>query len=247
MIVVRKKPFWIGAGLLASFAILFYFLLTPIVDAGDGQKLTGLQFADQTFNELSKGSSWFIPEARATAKSMAGKNVSLGMIIKPEKLLPTAQALLESCGVTNVDVTGVRLSFYGDLGLILEAVVNDSEALYKNEGRELEAAYGLSIAEIAQGWWALLSPAIHELEKQKRIADARAVETVLRRALEPGNNFYGITAKRVADNIPLVAGFLLFYIVYTVWYGFGVYELFVGLGLMNAEARKEELLCDAND
>ena len=51
------------------------------------------------------------------------------------------------------------------------------------------------------------------------------------KALEPAYNFYGVQATPVKDSIFLLAFSLIFYVVYTVWFGFGVLFFFEGLGI----------------
>ena len=43
------------------------------------------------------------------------------------------------------------------------------------------------------------------------------------------------------DNIALLTFMLVFYVVYTLWYGYGVFELFEGLGLGAHAGHKEEV------
>jgi hypothetical protein len=38
-----------------------------------------------------------------------------------------------------------------------------------------------------------------------------------------------------------VAGFLIFYVVYTLWYGFAIFELFEGIGLTMKKSAKQEV------
>ena len=51
------------------------------------------------------------------------------------------------------------------------------------------------------------------------------------KALEPAYNFYGVQSTPVKDSIFLLAFSLIFYVVYTVWFGFGVLFFFEGLGI----------------
>lgn len=63
---------------------------------------------------------------------------------------------------------------------------------------------------------------------------------MISKGVEPSYNFFGITPMRVVDNIPLVAGFLIFYVIYTMWYGFAIFELFEGIGLTMKKSAKKE-------
>lgn len=239
MKITRKKPFFRGLALLLSFLILLVLILAPILPGEDGEKMTGLEYADQVFNELSKGSSNFMPEARKTAGEMMGKYIYVVSPLTSDYQAELAHSMLESAGVPQLKVEGNKLAFRGDLGEILNAAINDSEALFKNDGEAVSAKYGgIAPLDVSNAWWHLLNPAIRELQKERKIAEAKAIDLVLRKAVEPGNNFYGIPAKRVSENILLLVGLLLFYICYTIWYGFGIYEIFEGLGLMESEEKE---------
>lgn len=251
MIIANKKSFFEGLILLICFFILVIIILSPVFPDEPGSKINGLQYSDKFFNELSKGSSWFIPEAEQTAKSMLGKNVAFNIRILRPKLLPLQIELLKDADA-NLEETAAsaaqdnHIKFNGDLGKILLNVCQISELLYNNH--ELSEAYqDLPPTEVAQAWWYILNPAINDLQKQGLNSEASAIDRVLRRALEPANNYYGIDAQKVSNNIFFLTAFLLAYIIYTLWYGVGVYKLFKGLGLMNEHVEEEELLCDERD
>ncbi|MDE5878702.1 MAG: hypothetical protein K2G99_01540 [Desulfovibrio sp.] len=231
-IIRNRAPFVKGAALLMSFAVLFWLILTPLLPGSGGQKLTGLEYADEVFNELSKGSSYFIPAVKEGLAPLMGKDVALRVTLQKPALAPLAQKLLARAGAS-VEAQGAALSFRGDLGAILMAATVDADLLYHNDGAAVSANSGGAPAlEVASAWWYLLKPCIQELQKQGRVADAKAVDQVLTRALEPGNNFYGIEPARMSEHILLVCGLLAFYVLYTLWYGFGIYEIFEGLGLV---------------
>ena len=238
--IVRKKPDFVkGVAMLGTFLILFTFILSPILPGADGRKLTGLEYADKIFNELSKGSSFFIPAVREAIAPLMGKDATLRVTLQKPELAPLATRLLERAGVYRVEAQGARLGFAGDLGAILEAATQDADDLYHNDGQAVSARCdGAPALEVAQAWWYLLKPCIQELQKQGRVADAKVVEQVVTRALAPGNNFYGIEPAKMSEHVLLVCGLLAFYVLYTLWYGFGIYEIFEGLGLVTGSHKE---------
>lgn len=239
MIIVRKKPFFIGVGLLAGFFVIFCLLLLPIFPV-DGEKLTGLQYSDQVFNELSKGSSNFIHMAREASASMRGTEISADITQKNASFEEIEKRLLANAQAKDVKSTDGRLSFTVDLGVLLAQATSDAALFYNNEDDRLLAKYGgQEPLEVSRAWWDLLSPLARQLQVRSQAKASSAVDTVIRRALEPGNNYYGIPAKKISDNIPLISLFLLFYIIYTVWYGFAIYEIFTGFGLMATDEEDE--------
>lgn len=240
MKIARKKPFFRGLALLVSFLILLALILMPLLPSEDGEKVTGLEYADQVFNELSKGSSNFMPEARKAAQTMMGKYIYAVAPLTSEYQAELARTLLERAGAPQLRVEGEKLAFRADLGEVLQAAINDSEELYNNQGAKVSEKYGGAPAlDVAAAWWHLLNPCIRELQKERHLEEAKAIDTVIRKAIEPGNNYYGIPAKKVSENVFLLLGLLLFYICYTIWYGFGIYEIFEGLGLMGNENEEE--------
>lgn len=232
-IIRKKRPFLKGVALLGSFAVLFWLILSPVMRGEGGRHLTGLEYADEVFNELSKGSSYFIPAVLKDIAPLRGSSVDLRVTLQKPALAPLAKRLLEQAGA-RVEEQGAALAFTGDLGAILTAATDVADRLYHNDGEAVSEKYGAPALEVASAWWYALKPCIQELQKQQRVADAKAVDEVLTRALEPGNNFYGIEPAKMSEHILLVCALLAFYVLYTLWYGFGIYEIFEGLGLVAA-------------
>lgn len=234
-----KSHFYKGILLLASFFIIFFFLLRPVFTGEEGRRLSGLQYADEVFNELSKGSSWFIPEIMESVKSLDNAGVDLNVALKNPELLSLAGELLRDCGAS-AEISADRIAFKGDLGAILQRAAEDSALLYNNDGNALSAKYGGEAPlKIARAWWQLLHPCVKALQRQGKLAEAKIVDQVLTKAIEPGNNFYGLEAAKMSEHVPLVCGLLIFYIGYTLWYGFGLYNIFIGLGMLGAGAKKK--------
>lgn len=240
MLVREKKPFFKGLLLLVSFVIMAVAMLMPVFKGTEGQRLTSLEFADSVFNSLSKGSSWFIPQVRDDLASLPSEDVHLSVKLRKITLAPVILKLLTSVGITDAVVENGMITFAGNLNAVLGAATEDAALLYDNNGEALESRYGgEQPLRIAQGWWQLLEPAIKELQRQGKIQTARVVEQVVKKAIEPGNNFYGLPVARVKDNILLICAMLAFYVLYAVWYGFGIYKLFEGFGLLGqGEARE---------
>jgi hypothetical protein len=241
MLIREKGPFIRGSLLLLSFGVVFCALLTPLLKSEMGEPITGLQYADSVFNELSKGSSYFIPAVREQAKKLDGTNVNLSVSLKKAELAPLALTLLQKAGITQVGVDGGKVTFEGDLGKILLAAVEDSDRLYHNDADAVSGRYdGTPALKAAAAWWYLLSPCIKEMQKQKLIKEAQVVDQVIRRAVEPGNNFFSVVPSKVSDHVLLMAAMLIFYVLYTLWYGFSIFELFEGMGLSMTKSKVKQ-------
>ena len=226
MLIHEKGPFIRGSILLISFLVLFCVLLTPVMRDEKGNHLTGLQYADNVFNELSKGSSYFIPSVREHVKTVEKTNVKVTVTMKKADLAETAVQVLTKAGMT-ASADGARVTYEGNLAAMLNAAMT---ARYD----------GTHALKAAAAWWYVLSPSIKELQKQRLIAEAQVVDQVLRRAVEPGNNFYSVEPVKVSDHIWLMSGMLIFYVIYTLWYGFAIFELFEGVGLAMTKSKVKQ-------
>ena len=233
MLIHEKGPFVRGSVLLISFLVLFCVLLTPVMRDEKGNHLTGLQYADNVFNELSKGSSYFIPSVREHVKTVEKVNVKVTVTMKKADLAETAVQVLTKAGMT-ASADGAKVTYEGNLAAMLNAATTDADSLYHNDAETVTAL------KAAAAWWYVLSPSIKELQKQRLIAEAQVVDQVLRRAVEPGNNFYSVEPVKVSDHIWLMSGMLIFYVIYTLWYGFAIFELFEGVGLAMTKSKVKQ-------
>lgn len=242
MIIAAKKPFYRGVLLLIGFAIVFIIFMQPLFTV-DGEKLTGLQYSDQVFNELSKGSSDFLYMAENASQAMKNHVIHVAFSQADNSLEKLQARLLKNANAQEMQITDHKMAFTVNLGTLLAQATSDARLLFFNEEDRLFAKYaGINPLEIAKAWWLLLSLIERQLQIHNQQPESAAINTVIRRAIEPGNNYFGIPGMKISENIGLISAFLLFYILYTVWYGFAVYEIFAGLGLMTSRA--EEEICE---
>jgi len=240
MLITNKALFNKGLMLMASFLCIFVSLFLPIW-GGTGN---GLDAADNMFNRLSKGSSYFIPGVQKQVIELGGKNVTVTAKIKDAKLAERAVANLTKAGATAEFKDGA-ITYSGDLGVILTAALVDADDLFNDRGKAVLDRYALADKDgektIVKAWWAVLDPSIKEMQKQKLIQEAKVVGQVNKRGLEPGYNFYGIKSEKVLDNVLPLVGLLVFYVVYTMWYGYAIFDMFggIGLGMSKPKIKKE--------
>ena len=80
-----------------------------------------------------------------------------------------------------------------------------------------------------------------ELKKEKLIAEANMISDVKKKAVETAYNFYGIAPEKVSDRVGIMTALLVFYVIYTMWYGFAIFYIFegVGLSMKKAKVKKE--------
>ncbi|MHC1700004.1 MAG: hypothetical protein AB9900_03365 [Humidesulfovibrio sp.] len=230
MLITNQKLFNKGLMLMASFLCIFVSLFLPIW-GGHGN---GLDAADNMFNRLSKGSSYFIPGVQKQALELTGKSVTVTAKVKDAALAGRAVQNLVKAGATAEFKDGA-VTYSGDLGTILTAALADADDLFNDRGQAVLDRYGMTEKNgektIAKAWWVVFDASVKELQKQKLIQEAKVVGQVNKRGLEPGYNFYGIASEKVLDNVLPLVGLLVFYVVYTMWYGYAIFDMFGGIGL----------------
>lgn len=264
MLIHNGKAFMRGLLLLASFTVVFILFFLPVFPAQEegGEKTNGLVFADHLFNTLSKGSSLFLDptlQARrninaSTREQTQGASIDLVVpfkkvsdsfvdvngVKKDLNMLDSAVTLLSGLGF-EANASEGALKIKGELYPLLGAVLDDAFSLFHNNAAEVSARHnGMDGRAVMKTWWHLLTNMVQPMQRAGLVSEASAVSTVVLKGIEPSYNFFGITPMRVADNIPLVAGFLIFYVVYTMWYGFAIFELFEGVGLTMKKGAKQE-------
>jgi hypothetical protein len=230
MLITNKSLFNKGLLLFISFLCVFASIFMPIWGGGKN----GLDAADDMFNRLSKGSSYFIPDVQKKALKLEGKVITLTVKVKEAALIPRAVENLKKAGA-EAEAKDGAITYSGDMGKLLTAALADADDLFNERGQAVVERYGLTDKGAEKGvvkaWWLVLDPSIKELQKQKLIEEANVVSSVNKRGLEPGYNFYGIKSEKVMDNVlPLVA-LLVFYVVYTMWYGYAIFDMFGGIGM----------------
>ena len=131
------------------------------------------------------------------------------------------------------------LTINGDFGKILGAVVVDSDSMYHNDSKSLETKYGYDGREATNNWNSSLKKIDAALKSKSQFKEEFALVKVQQKALEPAYNYYGIEIKKVSENKASLAFLLSFYLLYTVWYGFGLFYLFDGLGISVGKPKKK--------
>jgi len=66
---------------------------------------------------------------------------------------------------------------------------------------------------------------------------AQAAADVMKKAVEPAFNFYTIEAQQVSEKAGIMTGLLVFYVIYTMWWGFAIFYMFDGIGLTMKKAK----------
>lgn len=237
MVVRHGKEFTVGLILTVSFFIVLVIMFCPYFGGENA-----FHAADRLFNKISKGSSYFIPEVMKkieTVKLSKGATVETVLPIEPEYLRANIQKILSTHGVT-VWTEGNSLHIRGDLGIILAAAVTDADDMYYNRGEAIRERYGIEERQATFAWWKTLGAMNKELAIQKKFKWAKLTKEVQTKAVEVGYNYYGIIPRHASEKAGTLTFSLIFYVLYTMWWGYAILMLFEGIGLeMKAGAKKE--------
>jgi hypothetical protein len=233
---MKSMKLALGIILLAVFVAILVLIFMPIF--GGGQN--GLAFSDNFFNSLAKGSSNHLANMRELAQTMAGTPIVAEIKMTNPAQAKETETLYTQAGA-QAEAAGPNLKISGDLGQVLLKAVDDADALFNEQGGKLEAQYHYDPKKVLKNWWYSFSKLGAAMTKQKKFNLAKTIAEVQAQALEPGYNFAGIAPYRVSDKAVLLGGMLVFYVFYTLFYGFGIYELFEGLGLQMEKSTKEEV------
>ena len=223
--IAKKKEFTIGAVMIALFAVVLILVFSPVFN---GQN--GLQYLDALYNSISKGSAYYIPKVKEETAKFAGKTVSVQINMGKEETAKQTAMLFEKGGA-KVEVSGSELKIDGDLGKVFDNCLADADSMYINDGAALVSKYGYDERQVLLNWHTAFKAMDKALTKEEKFEEARAILEVREKALEPSYNFYKIEPQKIGDKIGIVVFSLVFYVIYTVWYGFAIMYLFEGWGL----------------
>ncbi|MFC1867742.1 hypothetical protein ACFL0H_06390 [Thermodesulfobacteriota bacterium] len=223
--IANKKEFYGGVGMMAVFIVVLITIFMPIFD---GQN--GLNYLDALYNSISKASAYYIPKVKKESDKFNGKSVSAVLTMASKKQAQQTAKLFRAGGAEAI-VKEANLKVTGDLGKILANSLADADAMYKNDGEKVSGKYGYDEKRALFNWWKAFKEMDKELKKQKKFIEVKAVELVMKKAVESSYNYYKIEPQKISDRWGVVLFSLVFYVIYTLLYGFGIMFMFEGWGM----------------
>ncbi len=220
--------------LLSTFMVILVLIFMPLYpDLKPGSKTDGLTFMDNFFNALSKDSAYFIPEESKKVASFNGRTFEAELAYRDATLAQQAAQVLSVNGMTTtLEDKHVKIS--GDFGQLLKKTLQDADLMYNNDGEAIAAKYqNLDAKTAIYAWHNTMGALGKSFEKMgtDKIAMMNATQSISSKVLEPAYNYYQVERKPVRHNLPLLIFSLVFYVVYTCWYGFGILYFFESLGV----------------
>jgi hypothetical protein len=223
--IEHKKEFWGGFAMMVGFVIVLVIFFAPTFKGRNG-----LNYLDNLYNSISKGSAYYISELKKESNEFMGSSIKLTLKIV-EKPQAAQTVRLFRAGGANVSQNGSLLEVSGDLGKILENCLADADAMYDNNGSAVSEKYGCGERQALYNWWVALKEMDKDLKKQKKFKEAKIVGLVSKKAVESAYNYYGIDPQKITDKLGVIVFSLAFYVVYTMWYGFAFMFMFEGWGM----------------
>jgi hypothetical protein len=239
-----RKEMGIGIVLFVSFFIVLFLMWSPLFgEDAEGNRLNAFQAADNLFNSISKGSSYFMDDLNQNNQPFIDSSpIALELNLVDEQTAAVAARIL---GQHDVQIArdGVVLQVQGDLGRILNEAIMDSKAMYDNQGHAMAQRYGMQeqdARQITYAWYRTLKAMEKSLYDKEEFALGKHVATVTAKGVEVGYNFYTIEAESSASKAGILTFSLVFYVVYTLWWGLAIFFLFEGFGLKMTKGHKKE-------
>ncbi|HCU68192.1 MAG TPA: hypothetical protein DGF30_02985 [Desulfomicrobium sp.] len=225
----NKKEFNGGLALLVLFFIVLFAMFQPLFDGHNA-----MAYLDNLYNSISKGSAYYVDNLKEEAKSVAGYQVNVTMKMKSESQAADSVALITAAGAT-AEAKGKELTVSGDYVAILNACLEDSDKMYHNDGAALIAKYpvfaGKDERQALYNWNVILEGFDKGLKEQEAFAQAKVAFNINSKVVETAYNYYKVVPEQIKDKVGIVIFSLAFYVIYTMWYGFGILFVFEGWGL----------------
>lgn len=236
MLIMEKGAFIKGILLLASFAIVLIAMFMPLFS---GQN--ALEAADKLFNSIAKGSTYYIPDLKRQNQQYLGKLFDVSIKLKSEESAQRVAKILTSSGATVTPAGTAQLKVSGDLGKVIAAALQDSDAMFHNREAEISSKYGFGGLEVLYSWWSAFKEMDMDLTRQAKFKEAAFLSTITKKGVEVAFNFFGIDPQSAGSKAGILIFALVFYVVYTLWWGIAILYLFEGFGLQMKPGAKKEV------
>lgn len=234
MLIPNKGALIKGLLLMISFLVILAAMFMPLFE---GQN--ALRAADRLFNSIAKGSTYYINGLQKQTQALQDSAFTANLMFDGQEAAEKAAKVLGASGA-QANVDGSRVAVTGDLKQVLEAALAAADAMFRNDETSLRQKYDMDGREAIFVWWKSLKEIDKDLTRQKKFKLASFVGTVIKKGVEIGYNFYGIQSQTASSKAGMLTFSLIFYIIYTLWWGMAIMFLFDACGLeMKARAKKE--------
>jgi hypothetical protein len=229
--IADKKKFINGVILLISFSVVLGILFSDVFPGQNNKKQNGLNYLDDLYNSISKESTRpYIAELKGKAPSFDAVDVNATISMGDENQAKQTAMLFEKGGA-EVKISGKKIEVNGKLGKVLANCLADCESMYQNDGKTVNTKYGMEERQTMYNWYSGFKALAKELNHQSKFKDSKILDTISKKGIELAYNYYKIEPLKISENLGIVTFSLVFYVIYTMWFGFGVLFIFEGYGL----------------
>jgi hypothetical protein len=221
---IKTKQLGVGIFLMVTFLAVMVAIFMPLFGGENA-----LDYLDNLYNSISKGSAYYIPKVEHLVEEHGSEIVTLNLKIGTAAEAGNAEPLFARAGATTA-VENDTLMVNGDLQAIFTTCLEDAEAAYHNDRDAFMDRYGVGSRSALHSWWLGLKAMEKDLNRQKLFPAAQLTHTVQAKTVECAYNYYGIEAQAIKDRWGTVLFSLVFYVLYTIWYGYAIMYIFEGLG-----------------
>ncbi|MCP4604181.1 MAG: hypothetical protein GY847_27280 [Proteobacteria bacterium] len=234
MIIVEKKQFVKGLAMALIFLAILAYMFSPSFEGENA-----FRASDKLFNSIAKGSTNYFPKLKEQAIPHKDQSIDVLLKISDKKIAVDALKILKTTGAdANMGEGGITVK--GTLGQIVDASLKDAETMFYNRGEEISKKYEIEEKQALFAWWNALKEMGKALNGQERFKEAAFIEELINRGVEVGYNFYKIEPQDAVSKAFILCFLLVFYVLYTLWWGFAIFFLAEGIGLqLTAGAKKE--------
>ncbi len=219
-----KKKLVAGTAMLAAFVGIMVAIFMPIFDGKNG-----LDYLDSLYNSISKDSAYYIPELQEATGKYTDKAVQVSLLMKDGPEAERAAKILTTSGA-QATAAASEVKLDAKLGVVLKACLGDADRMFANDGKFIVDRYQMKERLVLFTWWKVLKAMTKALNKKQLFDEAKFVTSVNKKAVECSYNYYGIVPQKISERWGIVVFSLIFYVIYTLWFGFGVLFLFEGAG-----------------
>jgi hypothetical protein len=192
---------------------------------------TLIQAADDLFNQLTKGSTYVIPKVLNKAEKFEGTSFEVSVKVESQEDIDKFTKVF-AAGGARVAAQGQEVVINGDLGRVAKAALADADVEFKNNGAQLQSKYGMESREVLYYWWTGFKNLSSQYKIENKATELSFVNDLMQKGIEPAYNFEGINAVSVSEKSGITTFMLVFYVLYTILYGFAIMYLFEGLGIV---------------
>jgi len=223
--IADKIKFYFGVGMLAVFTIILVVIFSPVFDGKNG-----LEYLDDLYNSISKDSAYYIPDVQEDSEEYFGTSVVTTIEMDDAEQAEQTALLYQNSG-TDVTTSGANVDINGDMGKIIQTSLDDANLMYNNEGITIRDKYGYDERQALYNWWESFKKIRDHFEDEKMFDEADILTKVNERAIEPAYNYYEIEAEDIRHRAGIVTFSLIFYVGYTLLYGYAIMYILEGWGL----------------